>query len=105
MACMIKELVRQHTNTAQLSGGSASKCSIARPGKQQNSCTALPAPMEPSAVNQDPFADIIKRSTNIIRANGGDGEKTAYAGAGTAVYGSSMQRWDAGGRASFEQNE
>ncbi|KAF7817254.1 putative clathrin assembly protein [Senna tora] len=50
-------MVRQHTSTAQLTGGSASSVALPGPGKTTTPVLALPAPdgsVQP--VNQDPFA-------------------------------------------------
>ncbi|KAJ9167732.1 hypothetical protein P3X46_019336 [Hevea brasiliensis] len=50
-------MVRQHTNTAQLSGGSASSVALPGPGKSATPVLALPAPDGTvQTVNQDPFA-------------------------------------------------
>ncbi|KGN60096.1 putative clathrin assembly protein At2g25430 [Cucumis sativus] len=50
-------MVRQHTSTAQLSGGSASSVALPGPGNSKTPVLALPAPDGTvQAVNQDPFA-------------------------------------------------
>lgn len=50
-------MVRQHTSTAQLSGGSASSVALPAPGKSATPVLALPAPDGTvQTVNQDPFA-------------------------------------------------
>ncbi|KAJ9184032.1 hypothetical protein P3X46_007816 [Hevea brasiliensis] len=50
-------MVRQHTNTTQLSGGSASSVALPGPGKSATPVLALPAPDGTvQTVNQDPFA-------------------------------------------------
>lgn len=50
-------MVRQHVNTAQASGGSASSVALPGPGKTTTPVLALPAPDGTvQTVNQDPFA-------------------------------------------------
>ncbi|PIN23972.1 Clathrin assembly protein AP180 [Handroanthus impetiginosus] len=50
-------MVRQHTSTAQLSGGSASSVALPGPGESKTPVLALPAPDGTlQAVGQDPFA-------------------------------------------------
>lgn len=50
-------MVRQYTNTAQLSGGSSSSVALPGPGKSATPVLALPAPDGTvHTVNQDPFA-------------------------------------------------
>lgn len=50
-------IVRQHTSTSQLTGGSASSVALPGPGKSANPVLALPAPDgSVQTVGQDPFA-------------------------------------------------